>query len=142
MSHVVWDESYSVGDQELDEQHKRWIDIHNRLHDDLLGGSASTLKTLATDALKEMLRYVDHHFACEERYMATIGYPEASAHWRLHKDFDNMIYSLLRDIEDGKMPVLNSELIKILQTWLVNHILVEDRKFADFKKRSGQDTTA
>ncbi len=142
MSHVVWDESYSVGDQELDDQHRQWIDIHNRLHDDLLCGSVGTLKTLATDALREMLRYVDHHFECEERYMAMIGYPEASSHWRLHKDFDNMIYSMLREIEDGDMPVLNSELIKILQAWLVNHILVEDRKFAAFNTMSRQGSTA
>jgi len=142
MSHVVWDESFSVGDKELDEQHKRWIDIHNRLHDELLNGSVDTLKSLAADALREMLRYVDHHFECEERYMADIGFPEASAHWRLHKDFDSMIYSMLREIEDGDMPVLNSELIKILQNWLVNHILVEDRKFADFKNKSSSDATS
>jgi hemerythrin len=136
MSHVIWDESYSIGNVELDEQHKRWIDIHNRLHDELLTGSVYTLKNIASKTLREMLQYVDHHFECEERYMTEVGFPEASAHWRLHKDFDTMIYSMLRDIKDGDMPVLNSELIKILQSWLVNHILIEDRKIAKFTKKS------
>lgn len=132
MAHIIWDESYSVGNQELDEQHKRWIDIHNRLHDELLTGSVDSLKAVTTATLREMHRYVNHHFSCEERYMLQIGFPEAREHWRLHKDFDNLIYSMLREIEDGDMPVLNSELVKIMQNWLVNHILVEDRKFTDF----------
>ena len=48
MSHIIWDVSYSVGNEEIDEQHKRWIDIHNRLHDELLTGSVDSLKKMAT----------------------------------------------------------------------------------------------
>ena len=47
MSHIIWDVSYSVGNEEIDEQHKRWIDIHNRLHDELLTGSVDSLKKMA-----------------------------------------------------------------------------------------------
>jgi len=89
-----------------------------------------------------MLQYVDLHFECEKRYIAEIGFPEASAHWRLHKDFDTMVYSMLREIEDGDMPVLNSELIKILQNWLVNHILIEDRKLAKFIRKAPREQEA
>ena len=49
-----WSDECSGGLQEIDEQHKRWIDIHNRLHDELLTGSVDSLKEMATSTLREM----------------------------------------------------------------------------------------
>lgn len=82
-----------------------------------------------------MQTYTRQHFAYEEAYIARVGFAGAREHWRLHKDFDNLVYSYLREAQNGNMPVLNSELVKILKNWLIHHILVEDMKFSPLPKK-------
>lgn len=134
MSHLEWDDSFSIGNAEIDEQHKKWITIHNRLHDTLLEGDLTALQQASVDTLREMHEYTGFHFAFEEEYMTRIGFPGIREHWRLHKDFDSLIYGYLREAEKGEVPVLNSKLVKILKNWLINHILTEDMKYARFMR--------
>lgn len=139
MSYIEWDESFSIDHAEIDEQHKKWIAIHNILHKTLIEGNPASLQEAAIKALQEMYDYTRYHFAFEEAYLARIGYPDIREHWRLHKDFDSLIYGYLRDSQKGEIPVLNSELVKILQNWLLHHILIEDMKFSQLPgKKSGQ----
>lgn len=134
MAHIEWTESFSIHNAEIDEQHKKWISIHNTLHDTLMNGDLQTLQKTAAKTLREMHEYVRYHFAFEEQYMTRIDFPEVREHWRLHKNFDSMVYGYLRDIEKGELAILNSELIKILQNWLTDHILTEDKKFCAYQK--------
>lgn len=134
MSHIVWNESFSIDNAEIDDQHKKWIAIHNELHDALLHSDFRSLQTIAAQTLRKMYDYTRFHFEYEGKYMEQIGYPGIREHWRLHKNFDSMVYGYLRDIEKGQLPILNSELIKILQNWLTDHILTEDKKFCLYQE--------
>ncbi len=136
MSDIDWDESFSIDHAEIDAQHKKWIAIHNALHATLLKGDIASLQQAAIKTLLEMHEYVRYHFAFEEEYMARIGFQGIREHWRLHKDFDNLIYGYLRDAQKGEVPILNSELVKLLKNWLVHHILNEDRKFSSLTGKS------
>jgi len=80
-----------------------------------------------------MYEYVLNHFSYEEEYMRKIKFPDIVRHRRIHKDFDNLIYSYNRDIREGKI-VLNTAIIKLIKNWLVDHILNEDKKYAAFNK--------
>ncbi len=133
MPDIEWDESFSIDHAEIDAQHKKWIAIHNILHATLVEGDIVSLQQAAFKALHEMHEYVKYHFAFEEAYMNRIGYQGIHEHWRLHKDFDNLIYGYLRDTQKGGVPILNSELVKLLKNWLVHHILSEDMKFSPLK---------
>ena len=128
---IEWNESFSANNTELDEQNKQWINIHNELHERLIGSQQDDIESMLSDALQSMLDYARYHFAAEEEYMDKIGYTEAAAHRRLHKDFDSKLYQYNRDMLDGNM-VLNTTIIKELENWLMNHILVEDRKYCQF----------
>ena len=88
-----------------------------------------TYSQSARDALEAMQLYAYEHFRFEEEYMQKIHYPNFVKHRRIHKDFDDLIYAYSRDLLEGKI-VLNSEIIKIIRNWLVDHILNEDKKFA------------
>lgn len=44
MSHIAWDESFCIDNAEIDEQHKKWFEIHNRLHTILLEGNVDSLQ--------------------------------------------------------------------------------------------------
>lgn len=130
---IEWDESFSVNNTELDEQHKQWINIYNKLHEGLISSQQNDIEPMASDALQSMLDYARYHFAAEGEYMDKIGYTESVMHRRQHKDFENKIYQYNRDMRDGKM-VLSTMIMKELENWLLNHILIEDRKYCLFDR--------
>ena len=131
MSQIEWDGSYSVGNPEIDEQHKRWIELFNRMDERMLAGDQTALRNLASDSLNEMMEYTKYHFEQEEDYLRKIGYPEIRQHIRLHRNFEAQVHQYDREIRDGLI-VLNSRIVKTIRNWLVNHILVEDRKYSQF----------
>lgn len=137
MSRIEWDESFSVGHDEIDAQHKKWIGIYNRLVEVMEQGDVNTLKDATADTLESMMEYARYHFKYEEQYMLEIGYPSITAHARVHKDFDNVIYHAYRDLLDGSV-VLNTRLLKMIKSWLLNHILTEDKKYAEHARKKAE----
>ncbi len=129
MSKIEWDDSFSVNNIEIDDQHKRWIEIFNEMHESLITGNNTTRQT--SEILKAMHEYTLKHFSFEEEYMRIIGYPHAIEHHRLHKDFDNRIFAYNKDIQEGKI-VLSTYIIKLIKNWLLDHILIEDKKYAAY----------
>lgn len=129
MTEIKWSDSFSINNSEIDDQHKKWIEILNILHENILAGKGTQQQK--TEALKAMHEYTQKHFSFEEEYMRKIGYPDLIKHRRIHKDFDNLIFSHIRDIEKGEI-VLGSSIIKLIKNWLFDHILFEDKKFAIF----------
>ncbi len=129
MSRIEWDDSFSVNNAEIDNQHKKWITIHNNLHESILKRSENP--QLGPEALKAMKEYAQVHFSFDEEYMQKINYTHLIEHHRIHKDFDNLIYNYYREAHEGKL-VLDSKIIRILKNWLLDHILKEDKKYALF----------
>ncbi len=127
MSCIVWDESFSVHVKEIDEQHKRWIDIINGLHDSLMKGEG--YEEITGKSLRAMEEYGAFHFAFEEQYMAGIGYSNLASHKNEHDEFLKKIRQYVRDEAQGKI-ILNTDIMKMLKGWLVNHILQCDKLFA------------
>lgn len=99
------------------------------MHESIIMGSAQP--GAGAEALKAMLDYARYHFSFEEEYMRKINYPNLIGHHRIHKDFDNLIYTYYRDTQEGRI-VLDTEIISILKNWLLDHIIKEDKKYALF----------
>lgn len=131
MSQITWDDSYSVGNDAVDAQHKEWIAIYNRLDHAILNGSSGDLTKVREEILQAMMEYASYHFRQEEQYMQEMGYPDIVAHKRVHTDFDDQLYNYHRMVRNGEL-VLNSELITIIKNWLLNHILKVDMKYKAF----------
>ena len=131
MPHIEWNDKFSVGHAAIDDQHKKWIDIHNKLHEILISGSPDDVSTSTIDTLEAMQAYAKKHFAFEEEYLETIAYPDRRQHSSLHHSFEGIIEGYLDDIKNGTI-LLNSEIMKLLKSWLENHILNEDMKYSGF----------
>jgi len=131
MSQITWDDSYSVGNDAIDSQHKEWVAIYNRLDHAILHGSPGDLDKAREGILQAMMEYASYHFRQEEQYMREMGYPDIVAHKRVHTDFDDQLYQYHRMVRNGEL-VLNSELITIIKNWLLNHILKVDMKYKAF----------
>jgi len=131
MSRIEWDEALSVKNDEIDGQHKKWIEIHNRLHEVLISGNMSNVDKIGVETLQAILEYARYHFKFEEDYLKMINYPGLVEHRRLHKDFDMRAYTSYRQILAGEV-VLNSEILKVMKNWLLEHISHEDQKYRRF----------
>lgn len=131
MPKIIWSDKFSVAHPEIDNQHQKWIEIFNTAHDRMMSNDVQTLSTVGIDAVNEMLDYAKMHFTYEQNYMQTIGYPALSEHIDLHNAFTMKLKRINDDYDNG-IKQLNSEIIKIVENWLVHHILTEDQKFKNF----------
>ncbi len=122
---VEWNEQLSVGVLEMDVQHKRLIELINRLYDAMSRGEGSgILKTI----VNELVTYTKVHFTAEERLMASRQYPQLSTHRQLHERFTTQVVEMNEKIVTGKM-LTAVNVGNFLRDWLLTHIQSEDKKY-------------
>ena len=108
-SPFVWDESFDVKDDQLNDQHKKLFTLISDL--DSNRGSAQHLK--------DLVDFVVKHFQDEESRFHSHNYEDEASHKQTHDKF----------LEDaGKISAVNDDTIHFIKNWLVTHI-----KFSDFK---------
>ena len=134
MSKIQWRDAFSIGHEEIDSQHQQWIAIYNQAHDRMMNFDGRTAASIGRDALSEMVQYGKAHFAFEEDYMRSIAFPDADHHREMHLTFAMKMDQVLLQMKQDE-PMLNSEVIKVIENWLVDHILNEDQKMQQYSKK-------
>lgn len=121
---MEWYDSYNIGVDEIDRQHRELVHMISRLQVTLADGD---IKQEVGNALRFLVDYTKRHFADEERIMESINYAELPRHKELHKKFVNDVVLILMDLKKGKAvdPLV---FIDFLTDWLINHIRYEDKK--------------
>ncbi len=128
MSLIAWDNSLTVGINEIDEQHHKLVQLINGLHNHMLAGDASTIMNKVLDRIIE---YTGFHFATEEQLMLENDYPDSIAHKQQHKELVDTAIALQEKLKSGNTH-LTMETLHFLQDWLQHHILGSDKKFAKY----------
>jgi len=119
---LTWDQSKSIGFEEIDAQHRKLFDIFNAL---CLSMETSQEWPAVKSAVDDLLQHSVTHFRDEERIMREYDYPGAQKHIREHALFLNKA----GHFEFGKMmrdPSLASEIFLFLADWIVEHTSTED----------------
>lgn len=124
----VWDARYNTGITEIDDQHRRLVDIIN--HVDRLLRVESPL-TVLEPILDELTDYAKYHFATEERLMDALKCEpgHVQRHKVAHEGFIRQV-SLMREQAAINPTEFIPTLLRFLSTWLVHHILTIDQVFA------------
>ena len=124
----VWNDRYNTGLGEVDEQHRRLVDIIN--HVDRLLRAESPLDVLEP-VLDELTEYAKYHFGTEERLMDELRCEPAHVerHKGAHADFTRQV-GLMRSQAAVNPTEFIPSLLRFLSTWLVHHILTIDQAFA------------
>lgn len=138
MAQIDWNEDLSVGNDTIDRQHRKWIDLCNTFDRIMTEHSPHEADNLKLDALQLMHEYMLYHFRYEEMLMANSAYPGLAQHWRQHKDFDYKLFAYIRRLETGKH-ISSDEILGMVSQWVVDHISHEDRKmqlYLDSKRSS------
>ncbi len=93
---VQWENNLTVYIDELDNQHKTWLDIINELHDAMIKGKSNNVLSTTLNRLKD---YTTTHFNTEEKYLEKYNYPEIETHKTLHKNFMTKINQIVQKYE-------------------------------------------
>ena len=122
-------EKYRLGIELADKHHRNLIDIVNELFDALSKGAK---KEVLENVIKRLRVYSLAHFKAEEELMLRHKYPDLINHKIIHSEFIKKVDEFNSQLEKK---AIGKELITFLVTWLIDHILKEDKKYADFIHR-------
>lgn len=127
-----WHDEYRVNVHAIDKQHRRLFAVANKLLTEVEAGQdlaivGETLQRLVADARG--------NFAEEEALLRRYGYADAEDHAERHRKLVAQVEAFVATLETGR--VTPTALLEFMHGWVVNHILIEDRKFGPFLNRRG-----
>lgn len=130
---LAWEPSLSVKVKEIDEQHKKLIDLINQLYQAMKTGKG---KEVIAKILEELGDYTQYHFATEEKYLGETSYPDLKAHQDEHINFVGKVADFTKKYNAGHVG-LTVQLFQFLHDWLINHISGSDKKYSDHLNKNG-----
>ena len=120
MEVLRWDKRFSVGNQEIDQQHKMLFNFANYL---TTGSGKGYKQHEMEEILEELVAYTTYHFSYEEKLLEK--HPSIDSHREIHADFVEKVQFFEEAFKYGKEEI-NGELFTFLVTWIKNHIMLTD----------------
>ncbi|MDH3228541.1 MAG: bacteriohemerythrin [Alphaproteobacteria bacterium] len=125
MAAMEWQDSFSVGNEKMDDQHKGLVDLVNLLDDEDMTGIA----------LERLKSYVQEHFRDEERLLQAAGYPDLDEQKIQHKEFEDWLAQTHQSYVTGSgSKTLRQDVQEYLKSWLTEHILESDKAYMSWLK--------
>ena len=134
MPPIAWQEEYALGIAEIDNQHRKIIEMINRL---FKMASELTDDKILKDILMELSDYATYHFETEENYFKKFDYPGAAEHIAVHDQFRERIAELKKILDKGETEKVLFSLSTFLQNWWIWHINHVDRAYVPLFKKKG-----
>jgi len=126
MQLVTWSDDYSVGNEQLDTQHKSLFELLNKLHDGITDKRENQYND---EILLELQHYAVMHLSFEEIHMADILYDDLDKHMAQHDILRAKVGELSSTNSIGG-PDRQKELVEFLSEWLLKHVINEDKKYS------------
>ncbi|VAW13934.1 Hemerythrin domain protein [hydrothermal vent metagenome] len=128
---LEWKDSYSVGVEAVDHEHRELIDLINALHDEFTagdGGGSGRRDPLAI--FGDIYKGISSHFALEEKFMREHGYDQLSDHKGDHERLLDELRDIMDDYNDGgdDRQHASVELSEQLGTWFAQHFKIHDAR--------------
>ena len=133
MALITWNDSYSVKVKQMDEQHKKLVEMINQLHDAMKVGQG---KQVVGEVLGSLVSYTKTHFASEELLMKTHGFTGFEEHKKAHTSLVGQVGDIRKKFMDGNAP-LTQDVMTFLKEWLVKHIQQSDQKYGQYLNGKG-----
>jgi hemerythrin len=133
MATLHWNEAYSVRIEEMDKQHRTLLDLLTKLGDCMVEG---VIKDDFKDIVSELSRYANTHFKEEEDLLAKYDYPMLAAQQSMHQKYIARIADYEKKLGE-RDAALSLDILKFLTDWLINHIILEDKKYGTYLNEKG-----
>ncbi|MBK9576306.1 MAG: hemerythrin family protein [Fibrobacteres bacterium] len=124
-----WNETFSIGEPLLDAQHRELFDIANSLPE-------NNDRAQVRACVMRLFRYTREHFAAEEDFMRSVGYPDLQQHTRIHEKLIEQLAVISQEPLGTTAADLSFK--KFVLHWLTDHILICDKAVQKFVAESAQ----
>ena len=128
-----WKDEYAFGIQIIDDQHKKFVETLNKLHDAIVSDQT---KEMLSGIFWDLSEYAVFHFNTEEMYFEEFGYEGAEDHKKHHREFREKMIEFQNQYNEGKASI-SIDLMKFLEDWLTNHLRDVDAKYVQCFKEHG-----
>jgi len=125
---IVWGDVLSVEVDEIDEDHRKLVNIFNILNHSVTAGESPEY---IAAVLEELINCTVWHFSHEERLMLKYGYEGMEEHKAVHRELIKSAKQLQQEILQVDKPVADED-IEFLERWLTEHILTADMRLGAY----------
>jgi putative two-component system hydrogenase maturation factor HypX/HoxX len=119
MIHFVWQDSYELGDEKIDQEHKDFFDLAEKL-------IQITSKPELLGSMTDLLQHVKVHFGDEEEVMQKVGFHQYKSHVAEHNLMLEQLLNITHKIEQDACH--QDDVYKFLDKW-TKHIINSDMAF-------------
>jgi len=123
-----WNENLETGIEIVDTQHKKIVEIINRLAESLVEASEDKIEEI----FNELGNYASYHFETEEalwnEYLSQDA--EFLAHQKTHAAFMPEVLEIQNERSNQPLSEVLEHIVKFLVRWLVLHIIHDDKRLA------------
>ena len=124
---IEWDDSFLIGINELDHEHKVLINDINRLHGEL---ARHNQKSEIEKCLGDIYARMQAHFALEEHVMKEHKYKFFDEHKREHEKLLDGYTEYMMQILNDTVISFSSPIEDALRHWVLKHIVNSDKKMS------------
>ena len=128
MKDLVWGSILSVGVEEIDEDHRKLVNIFNILNHAVTEGESP--EYLAA-VLEELINCTVWHFSHEDRLMLKYDYEGLEQHRAVHQELIKSAKELQQKALQADKPMVDEDIV-YLERWLTEHILTEDLRLGSY----------
>ncbi len=128
MEFFKWKEVFNIGVEEIDRQHRIFLDLLNDCHERLSEGER---RTVDRDMVAGLRKYATTHFRYEEGLMHSTEYPQSKNHAIEHRYFETQVSEMERGGAGGD-PRTHESVLPFLRDWFLKHVLEHDRKIGHY----------
>ena len=131
----MWKDSYLVGVDIIDNQHKKLFEAIGALRDNLGKADLPNYKIQLTEITVFLKEYCINHFRDEEEYQRKIGFVGHMEHKKKHdKLIDDVLDYEKELIRSDFAPPVVRNFLGFIATWLIYHIGGEDQQIPKGKR--------
>ncbi len=124
---IVWRKTMSVGNKQIDTDHKYLICFINTV---VLALQKPEEKEVLSTSLKQLYTYAYNHFMREETIQLEIGYPDIDKHREEHIELLGQLTEITNKINheysEKEVKENYEKLTSFLKEWLLHHVLYTD----------------
>lgn len=132
---IVWDRAYSVGIDEIDNQHMRILQLINHLHE--LEDDPES-QAVFSEMVNNLLNSIKTHFFAEENLMRRIKYPQQNDHKKQHDLLTGQLHTIQKKFLLGQS-LSSCKFAEFMRDWFLRHMSGEDNKYAKFFAEEAQN---
>ncbi|MCL2399289.1 MAG: bacteriohemerythrin [Defluviitaleaceae bacterium] len=138
----MWKDSFRIGVDKIDEQHKMLFDKTKELTDIFRDSKVENKQTIV-DTILFLKQYAVQHFADEEAYQKSINNPGFEEHQAEHQQFVQTVLQLEKSLIASDFAANDVQnLIATLSTWLLYHVVGSDQQIGKVKVTESAKTHA